>query len=163
MSTETEADDDQVVLVDVDDAFHIRDEGSANWVLRKVMECRAYRERVARWAQGETLRAERQEAFLMHRFGAELEAWTREQLAKQFGKRRSVCLPAATLGFRTEPTKLVIADERALMGWCRLHLPAAIKVTENVLKSEIQNHIKNTGECPDGAEVGGGQDRFFIK
>ncbi len=54
-------------------------------------------------------------------------------------------------------------DERALIGWCRLHLPAAIKMTENVLKSEVQNHIRTTGECSNGAEIGGGQDRFYIK
>jgi hypothetical protein len=129
-STETEADNDPVVVVEMDDAFHIRDEGSANWVLRKIVECRAYRERVARWAQEETLRAERQEAFLMHRFGNELEAWAREQIYKQHGRRRSIALPAGVLGLRREPTKLLVVDERALAGWCRTHLPATIKVTE---------------------------------
>lgn len=163
MSTESDSEVADAVAAEVEESFHVRDEGSANWVLRRVTECRAYRERVARWAQAETLRAERQEAFLMHRFAAELEAWAREQIGKQHGRRRSIALPAGVLGFRQEPTKLLVVDERALVGWCRAHLPAAIKVTESLLKSEIQLHIKSTGECPAGAEIAGGAERFYVR
>ncbi len=162
-STEEDADDDAVVIVDVDDTFHIRDESSANWAVRKIVEGRAYRERVGRWAQAETLRADRQEAFLMHRFGSELEAWAREQIGKQHGRRRSIALPAGVLGFRREPTKLLVVNEQALVGWCRAYLPAAVKVTESLLRSEIQAHIKTTGECPRGAEISGGGERFYIR
>jgi hypothetical protein len=146
MSIEIEADDDRAVVVDVSETFHVRDDRGANWVLRKILECRAYHERVARWAQAETLRAEREEGFLMHRFGGELEAWAREQIGKQHGRRRSMALPAGILGFRREPTKLLVVDQQVLAGWCRAHLPAAIKVTESLLKNEIQAHIKTTGE-----------------
>jgi hypothetical protein len=163
MSTETEADEDPVVAVDVDERFHVRDEGSANWVVRKIAECRSYRERVARWAQAETLRAERKEASLTHRFGAELEAWARAEIGKQHGRLRSIALPAGVLGFRREPTKLLVADEGALLGWCRARLPAAIKTTESLLKTEIQAYMKTTGECPAGAEIGGGGERFYIR
>jgi hypothetical protein len=163
MSTETEADDDLVVAVDVDERFHVRDEGSANWVVRKIAECRSYRAHVARWGQAETLRAERQEIFLMRRFAGELEAWAREQIGKQHGRAKRLSLPAGVLGFRREPTKLIVVDERALVGWCRTHLPAAIRTTESLLRSEIQAHIKATGECPVGAELGGGAERFYIR
>ncbi len=163
MSTETESEIAEAVNIDVDDTFHVRDEGSANWVLRKIIEARAYRERVARWAAAETIRAERQEAFLLHRFGSELESWAREQIGKQHGRRRSLALPAGVLGFRQEPMKLLVLDERALVGWCRAHLPVAIKVTESLLKSEINAHFKDTGECPAGTEIGGGAERFYVK
>ena len=163
MSIETEANDDPAVALELDERFHVRDEDSANWVLRKIAECRAYRERVARWARAETLRAERQEGFLMHRFGNELEAWAREQIGKQHGRRRSIALPAGVVGLRREPTKLVVVDERALVGWCRTHLPAAIKVTETLLKTEVLAHVKDTGECPVGTEMGGGAERFYIR
>jgi hypothetical protein len=163
MSTEIEADADPVVVVDVDERFHVRDKGGANWVVRKILECRAYRERVARWAQAETLRADRQEAFLLHRFGGELEAWAREQIGKQHGRRRSIALPAGVLGLRREPTKLIVVNERDLVGWCRTHLPAAIKLTETVLKTEVLAHVRGTGECPVGAEMGGGAERFYIR
>ncbi len=163
MSTESESDIAEAVNIDLDDTFHVRDEGSANWVLRKIIEARAYRERVAKWAAAETVRAERQEAFLLHRFGSELESWAREQIGKQHGRRRSIALPTGVIGFRQEPTKLLVLDERALVAWCRTHLPAALKVSESMLKTEIQAHIKTTGECPAGAEIGGGSERFYIK
>ncbi len=163
MSTETESETAEAGNIDVDESFHVRDEGSANWVLRKIIEARAYREHVAKWAAAETVRAERQEAFLLHRFGSELESWAREQIGKQHGRRRSLALPAGILGFRQEPMKLLVLDERALVGWCRAHLPVAIKATESLLKSEIQSYIKQSGEVPAGAEIGGGSERFFIK
>lgn len=163
MPTESETDDAAIVVAEVDDRFHVRDEQSASWVVRKINEERAYRRRVADWCEAETRRSERREAFLLHRFGAELADWTRRQLAKQFGKRRSVPLPAGIVGFRIEPTRIVVADEPKLISWCRKHLPTAVKVVTSVLKSEINSHIKTTGECPDGAEIAGGGEKFFIK
>jgi hypothetical protein len=163
MTSEADANDTQIVLPEPEETFHVRDERTANWVLRLIVGERDYRKRIAAWYEAETRRSERREQFLFHRFGAELEAWTRQQLASQHGSRRSVQLPAGVLGFRVEPTKLVIADERALITWCHTHLPAAVKVVEHVLKNEITSHLKATGECPPGAELAGGGDKFFVK
>jgi hypothetical protein len=163
MSTEIEADDSALVLREVDERFHIRDERSASWLVRKVVEERAYRQRVADWCAAETLRSERREQFLLNRFGTELADWTRQQLAKQYGKRRSIHLPSGIVGFRTEPTKIAVLDEPKLIAWCRASLPSAVKVVESVLKSEINAHIKQTGECPDGAELVCGGDKFYVK
>jgi len=154
---------DALEFAEVDDRFHVRDEQSASWVVRKIVEERAHRLRVANWCVAETRRSERREQFLMHRFGAELAEWVRQQLAKQFGKRRSVHLPAGVVGFRAEPTRIIVADEPKLIAWCRQHLPSAVKVVQSVLKTEINQHIRSTGECPDGAEVAGGGEKFFVK
>src|SRR3954471_20856264 len=128
----TDADSDIADVLEVDDRFHVRDERTAAWVVRKILEERAHRERVAKWHEAETLRSQRREQFLMYRFGAELAEWARQQLAQQFGKRRSIHLPSGTIGFRTEPTKIVVADEPKLIAWCRQHLPSAVKVVESV-------------------------------
>src|SRR5206468_4077872 len=121
------------------------------------------RQRVADWWEAETRRSERREQFLWHRFGAELADWTRRQLQAQYGSRRSLHLPSGVVGFRTEPTRIVVADEPKLIAWCRQHLPSAVKVVESVLKSEISAHIKSSGECPDGAELAGGGEKFYVK
>lgn len=152
-----------VVVDECDGAFQVRDEQTANWVLRKLVEQRLYRERVRKWAEAEIVRSERQEAFLLRRFGLELEAWTRAQIAMQYGNRRSIDLPAGRLGVRQEPPKLVVMDQEKLLRGCRTHLPAAIQVKEDLLKTEIHQHMKSSGEIPDGAELGGGQDRFYFK
>lgn len=50
-----------------------------------------------------------------------------------------------------------------VIGWCRAHLPAAIKVNERLLKNEVNEHMRSSGKIPDGAEVGGGGERFYVK
>src|SRR5262249_50253278 len=87
MPTEVEADDIALVVAEVDERFRIHDERSASWVVRKVVEERAHRQRVAAWFAAETRRSERREQFVLHRFGAELSDWAQQQLAQQFGKR----------------------------------------------------------------------------
>lgn len=163
MPGESDIDGIALVVAEVDERFHVRDAQSASWVVRKIVEERAHRRRVADWFEAETRRSEHREAFLLRRFGAELSEWVRRELATQHGKQRSIHLPAGRVGFRIEPTRIVVADEPKLIAWCRQHLPTAVRVVQSVLKTEINQHIKNTGECPDGAEVAGGGEKFYIK
>src|SRR5437763_5583553 len=102
---------DEIGIREVKNAFHVCDDRSAAWVVRKIVEERAHRQRVADWCESETRRSERREQFLLHRFGAELADWTRQQLQAQYGSRRSLHLPSGVVGFRTEPTRIVVADE----------------------------------------------------
>lgn len=142
--------------------FTVHDAASANWVIRKIVEARTYAERVKAWAESEQRRARREEDFLLRRFGLELEAWARRQIACHHDGRRSVSLPAGSIGFRAEPTRLSVADDKRLLAWCRTHLPLAIRVIETVPKTPLMEHIKLTGEVPDGAELQGGGERFCI-
>ena len=157
MQTEIEAIEQQV-----DDAFHVHDAASANWVVRKITEARTYSARVKAWAELEQRRAQREEEFLLHRFGGELEAWARKQVTQQHDGRRSVNLPAGCVGFRIEPSRLAISDEKRLLAWCRAYLPSAIRTIESVPKTPLMEHIKLTGEVPEGAELQGGGERFCI-
>jgi hypothetical protein len=144
------------------EGFSVHDAATANWVVRKIVEARAYAARVKAWAELEQRRARREEDFLIRRFGGELEAWARKQIAQQLDARRSVSLPAGCVGFRTEPTRLTITDDKRLFAWCRTNLPSAIRVIESVPKTPLMKHIELTGECPDGAELQGGCERFHI-
>ena len=143
------------------ESFAVNDAASANWLVRKIIEARAYAKHVKAWADAEVRRAEQEEAFFLHRYGHQLETWARQQIAE--GRRRSVKLPAGTVGFRTDPPKLDVMDEERLVGWCRKALPAALRVETHVLKSLVKDHVAQTGECPDGAAVGGGGQRFYVK
>ena len=71
-------------------------------------------------------------------------------------------LRAAPDALRAQP-QLLLQPLSELIAWCRQHLPSAVKVVESVLKSEINAHIKTTGECPDGAELAGGGEKFYVK
>ena len=145
------------------EAFRVCDEATANWVVRRVAEARKYAEHVEAWAATELRRAEREERFLLERFGLQLEAWARERLAEGRVRGRSIRLPAGTIGFRATPPHVAVTDEPALLRWCRLQLPLAIRVREHVLKSAVQEHVRSTGECPQGAAVVAGGERFFVR
>lgn len=145
-----------------DHDFTVRDAASANWVIRKIVEARAYADRVKIWAELECRRAKREEEFLLRRFGAGLEEWARRQIAQQHDRRRSVSLPAGVIGFRTASNRLSINDEKRLLVWCRQHLPSALCIIESVTKTPLMDYLKASGECPPGTQLLGGEERFHI-
>jgi hypothetical protein len=140
------------------EGFEVRGRPSANWLVRKIVEARAYAEQVKEWAALEIRRAEREERFFLERFGHQLEAWTRPQISS--GRRKSLKLPAGTIGFRTESVHLEVKDETRLIAWCQHHLPDAIRVQTQVLKSLVNDHLEKTGEC---ADIAGGGERFYVR
>ena len=175
----------------VPDTFRVRDESSANWVVRKVRECRDYAQRVAAWAAAEVRGAEAEERWLMERFGCQLEEWVRQHLKRSGGARgrtRSVQQPAGTVGFRSESPRLVVVDDAKVLAWCRAHLPDALKAVaesegdaarrlaawgrtqcravrlrESFSKAALNAHAAATGELPDGAEVAPAGEKFYVK
>lgn len=147
----------------LDDTFRVHDADSANWVVRRIIECRRYRLRVEAWAAAELRRAQREEQFFLERYSAQLAAWARTELAKLRGRRKSIRLPAGSLSFRIARAKIVVTDDRRLLDWCRTHLPAAVRTAERVLRSVVREHVENTGELADGTTVDGGGERFLIK
>lgn len=94
------------------------------------------------------------------RYGRQLEHWAREQIAN--GRRKSVPLPAGIVGYRTEPVRLEVTDEEKLIKWCRHTLPRALTTQTFVAKSSVRDHIDETGECPDGADICGRGQRFYV-
>lgn len=146
---------------DPPESFQVTDAASANWVARKIIEARTYAKHVKSWAEGELKRAEREEAFFLHLYGRQLEEWARLQIKRN--RRKSVKLPAGTLGFRTAPLKLDVRDEQRLIAWCRKMLPTALQIKTHIMKQQVKDHAACTGECPDGAEIVAGGERFYVR
>ena len=105
--------------------FEVTHDNSANWVVRKIVEAEHYARRVKEWAEREIKCSQVEATFFRQRFGLQLEAWARQQLAH--ARRKCVKLPAGTVGFRTEPAKLNVTDEQKLVAWCRRSLPDALE------------------------------------
>ncbi len=143
------------------ESFAVTDAVSANWVIRKIIEARTYAKHVKEWAEGELRRAEREEEFFLHAYGRQLEDWARAEITN--GRRKSVKLPAGTLGFRTDPPKLDVLDEAKLVAWCRTALPTALRIETHILKQHVKDHVVITGECPDGTAISGGGQRFYVR
>jgi hypothetical protein len=157
ITTEVEAEPPPVVP----QQFEVKDPSSANWVVRRVVAARQYAAHIKAWSAAELKRAEREEQFFLLHFGPQLEAWLKPQLHQL--RRKSLALPAGTIGFRNTPPKLLIIDETQLIGWCRRHLPEAIQVKTTLLTSLLKQHLERTGECPQGIELADAESRFYIK
>ena len=158
-----EADSNGDIQSNVPESFCVKDEATANWVVRKITEARAYAQHVKQWAEKEICRAEHEEEFFMARFESELSKWATKEIGKFKGKRKSLNLPAGSVGFRSCAPKLVIDDEVAVLSWARKSCPAAIATVEHVSKSEVKEHLEQTGEVPDGAHVEPASERFYVR
>lgn len=172
---------------DVPVKYAVSDASSANWLVRRIVGARGYASRVRAWAATEIRRAEREEQFFLHQYGTQLEQWTRAEIEATGGRRRSIGLPGGTVGFRRERPHLLICDETELLAWCRAHLIDACKVevmatgaealqlqqwsrlntpqarlNGSIVKSLLDKYLRDTGECPAGAEIVG-NEKFYIK
>lgn len=144
--------------------FAVRDAHSANWVVRKIVEARAYAERCAQWAEQEKMRARREEDYLLLRFGGDLRTYARAAIAGQGARRKSVTLPAGTIGFRRTGTKLVIDDEEKVIIWARKAQPNLIITQESISKSGLNQYFDETGEIPpSGVRVEPELEKFYVK
>ena len=144
--------------------FEINSPERANWLVRKIVECRAYSARAREFAEREQRRAAREEKRLLWLFGRQLEAWAAAEIAKSGCRRRSVSLPAGTLSFRRVGARLIVDDEVAVLKWAREHCPEAIVTTERVSRTALAELMRATGIVPDvGAHVEPETERFHIK
>jgi hypothetical protein len=182
------AEGDQTAGTAVREPFSIKDERTANWLVRKICEYRSYADHVAAWAEAEMRRAHRDEQRLLERFGAQLERWAADQLAACKGRRKFIALPAGTIGFRLQPSSIDVLDENKVLSWCRQNLPCAVRATaevtghdaielgswikercpqailhERVFRSMLQEHVRTIGVLPDGTAMVGGRDLFYVK
>lgn len=146
---DSDAATDSEILCSVPERFAVTDKATANWLVRKIVEARRYARSVKEWAEQEQHRAEREEKSLLHLFGSQIEAWAKCEVVKLNGRRKSVSLPAGTLSFRRENSKLVIVDEKAVLEWARKACPAAIEISEKLSRSAFKAHVEATGELPD--------------
>jgi hypothetical protein len=140
-------------------SFEVADAASASWVVRKIVEARARRERIKEWARLEMKAAQREEEFFQRRFGPSLEAWVTENLHG----RKTLRLPDGALGYRRRRMTLQIEDKEQLLEWCKSNLPDAVRVKEDVLKTPLNEHLKETGEVPPGCDIEPGGDEFYVR
>jgi hypothetical protein len=158
----TGTDDDATDVPLVNDGFQVVDAASASWVARRINEARAYARRVELWAEREIRRAKRDEDHLMFRFGQQLQDYAAREIAKLRGRRRSICLPGGTIGYRRVGPTLVFDDPARVLVWAKAQCADAVVASEKLAKSAVNRHIESTGEIPDGAHIEVGRDKFFV-
>ena len=146
------------------ESFQIDNDGKANWLVRKIVELRAYRDRVDQWAASEKARAMHEEDFLMMRFGGQLRDWAAGQIAAFKGRRKSLGLPAGTVGFRRSPARLVVDDDASVIEWAKKSCPEAVEIVQKLSRSILKDYFERTGDMPTtGAHVQPENEDFFIR
>ena len=144
--------------------FVIDNEDRANWLIRKIVELRAYHERVAAWAAREQSRAFHDEEWLMRRFGPELRAWAAVQIAAFKGRRKSINLPAGTVGFRHSAARLIVDHDSDVIAWAKTNCPDAITTVEKLSRAALKEHFEQTGELPScGAHIDPESEDFYVR
>lgn len=161
--TVEDAPDAGFALIPLPDRFAVTDVRTANWVVRRVMEARAYGQAVKEWAEAEATRAGREEEVLLAHFGAGLGQVLAEEMERARGRRKSLKLPAGTIGLRAEPARLRVQDEDATIAWAKAHLPHAVRVSERISRTALNEHHAASGEIPDGCELAEPGERFYIR
>lgn len=150
-------------LIPLPDRFAVTDVRTANWVVRRVMEARAYGQAVKEWAEAEATRAGREEEALLAYFGAGLHQVLAQEIERERGRRKSLKLPAGTIGLRSEPVRLRVEDEEKVIAWAKAHLPQAVRVSERISRTALNEHHAQSGEIPDGCELHDAGERFYIR
>lgn len=159
-----ETDEDHGERPAIPEQFQVHDDASANWLVRKIVEARTYAKRCGEWCAREQARAQRDEEFLMFRFGQQLIEHARRKIIEQGGRRKSVNLPAGVVGFRREAPKLLVDDEAAVIAWAKLNNPELVKIVEHLSKSGLNQHLEETGEVPDvGVHIEPEREKFYIR
>lgn len=148
----------------VPEQFQVDSDDAANWVVKRITAARAYARRCDEWCEREKARAQREEQFFLWRYGQQLMDWTKAKIQEQGGRRKSVCVPAGMLGFRSEAAKLVVEDEQAVIIWAHANKLKMTSVVERLSKSALNEHVKETGELPDrGVRVESEHEQFYVK
>lgn len=70
----------------------------------------------------------------------------------------------ARIQSRQQPDKITFEDEEALITWAETNgAPHLVRVKKSIAKAELNKHVKETGELPEGVAVEPGEIVFTLK
>ncbi len=128
--------------------FHIRDKESAEWVLKRFLDCDTAiaaldMEETAILANIDTVRRQHaaRRKYLEWRFKAELASYANAVLR---GRGKTWTCAYGSVATRTVPPRIEIVDEAKAISWLRTRgLGNAIKVKESVILAECKPLLKD--------------------
>lgn len=91
--------------------------------------------------------------------------WLRQAVASlaegyDYGKKKSRALPHGTFGVRQGRDTLEIRDQAAAVAFAQAN---GLPVVTSVGKTPLMEHLKATGEVPDGCELRAATSVFFVQ
>ena len=147
--------------------FEVKDLDTANWAVGKMLAAESniqriraladeYKRRIDEWAE----KATKDDHATIEFFESEIRPFAEREISG--GKKQSIKLMGATVGFRKTPARVEIEDEDALVGYCETFAPELVRVKKSVDKTEMRKRIEK-GEVFDGAHLEPGNVNFYVK
>lgn len=134
----------------------------AAWLTSRIAYHEAEAKRIKDAMTRETRRHENAAEGLRQHFGQMLEAFARQAIDAEGGKRQKLVLPnGVALAFRKIPDGLAVVNDAAVLEWAEQECAAAIK--RSLSKTPVTAHWKETGEIPPGCEALRDRVGFYIQ
>lgn len=150
-------------MIQSEEGFRIENDQTAEWALGKIAEAKATLEKWETFYNDklEAIRKDCQNTidYMTYQLRAYFD--TQERRVTKTGIEK-YSLPSGELVFKPGGIDYKRDDEE-LLAWCEAHLPEAVKVTRKVGWAEVKEHIKKTGEIPDGVAPYDTEPTFQVK
>ncbi len=149
-----------------DPNFHVVDDRTADYLLRKLGNIDAEKRRVQAQTEEIVRQLDAAAAHLNGLYLEELEEYARARLASSGSRRRFLTLIQGTLAFRPVAPILCISDCTAALQWAKDFAPHLVIVSEE-LDAEafcnIANQTRNkVGELLPGVEITAAREEFCV-
>lgn len=164
--------DTELVIYEVDEdepqtpePFTINSEARANWYLRLIGNIEAEQTRVKAQAEKRIQELDSDRKRLEYLYASRLEAWSRAELTKLGGKRKTLTLLQGSIAFRTVPTTLRVTDRAAAQQWIQTNQPE-LMTTTTTTSYDLKKYLdlaKKTGEALPGIEATEPHESVTIK
>jgi hypothetical protein len=142
--------------------FCIDSQFTADWLLRKLANIEAEKERVKIYARTRCAELEADAARLESQFGEQLKQWATEEAERR--RRKSVTLPNGVLSFRTTGPRLILADVDTAAEYAASQNFATKTVLDSAAyRDAAEKHFTETGEVLPGIERTEGGESFSIR
>lgn len=148
---------------DHDTTFHINDEKSANWYLRKLANIDAEKQRVQMQADTIIAQLEADADGLKRLYEGELKEYVRQTLEAGGNRRRSITMLQGTCAFRTIPAGFRIVDTAAALNHALAYLPDAIDTICVLSTVAYRRVVEETGEILPGIETTPERESFSVR
>ena len=151
--------------IETGEGFHITNEAGALWYLRRLANLEAEARRIRQQAERMITALESEAEGLKRVYQGELENWTRQELAKQGNRRRTLHTLQGTLRFRHVPSRLAI-DEPAALRYAAESLPALVVTRQELDRAayleEAKRRLEETGELMEGIDITPEKESFTV-
>jgi phage host-nuclease inhibitor protein Gam len=156
-----------IKTTDQAEAFHIDSDDKANWLLRKLANLEAEKQRIQAQAAQIVKQLDAEAESLRYLYEPELQEYVRRKLAANGHRRKSVAFLQGTCACRTVPAAVKIADGKAALEYAESDYPATIRTLQTLdltaYRERAERVYAETGELLPGVDLTTEHESFSIR